>query len=193
MPTLLLRPAHTHPDTPAEPATSTELRRILVPLDGSKLAEQVLELARELSELFGTEYWLLRVVEPFQYDGYVPPRDAPTLEPDQIHVLDNEAHTYLRDVAAEMRCEGCVVEARVVQAHRAAPAILDAAEYYDSDLIALATHGRGGLRRVLLGSVADTVVRGAACPVLVLRPRQPATTDAAGARECLSAPVRPTT
>lgn len=93
-PTPLLQPAHTHPDTPAEPATSTELRRILVPLDGSKLAEQVLEPARELGALFGTEYWLLRVAEPFKYDGYVPPRDAPTLEPDLIHVLTRPIPTF---------------------------------------------------------------------------------------------------
>jgi nucleotide-binding universal stress UspA family protein len=62
------------------------------------------------------------------------------------------------------------VQTRVVVARHAAEAILGEAESQANNLIALATHGRGGLKRLLLGSVADKIVRGAASPVLVCRP-----------------------
>jgi nucleotide-binding universal stress UspA family protein len=64
------------------------------------------------------------------------------------------------------------VQTRVVVAPQAAPAILEEAQVRHCDLIALATHGRGGLRRMLWGSIADRVIRGASTPVLVYRPAE---------------------
>jgi nucleotide-binding universal stress UspA family protein len=80
------------------------------------------------------------------------------------------AREYLEKIAARLREEGVSVQTRVVAAPHAAPAILEEAQTQRCDFIALATHGRGGLRRMLLGSIADKVIRGASTPVLVYRP-----------------------
>ena len=77
---------------------------------------------------------------------------------------------YLDQLAARLRAGSLSVQTRVVSHIRPATAILDDASSNGADLIALATHGRGGLKRWLVGSVADKVVRGRYTPVLVYRP-----------------------
>jgi nucleotide-binding universal stress UspA family protein len=77
---------------------------------------------------------------------------------------------YLDRVAARLRQRGFHARGTVIVAEHAAPGILGAAEPPATDLIALATRGHGGIKRLLLGSVADKVLRGAATPVLIYRP-----------------------
>jgi nucleotide-binding universal stress UspA family protein len=81
-----------------------------------------------------------------------------------------EAQAYLDRIAERLRAQSLTVQTRVVGHDKPAAAILDDAQKNAVDLIALATSGRGGLKRLLLGSVADKVVRGAVTPVLVYRP-----------------------
>jgi nucleotide-binding universal stress UspA family protein len=136
------------------------LDNILILLDGSALAEQVLEPALELARVMEARCSLLRVVESRSSAGRAtggPPEKA-------------QADAYLESVAARVREQGVPVRTRVVVARHAVEAILEEAAVQASDLIALATHGRGGLQRLLLGSVADKLVRAAASPVLVYRP-----------------------
>jgi nucleotide-binding universal stress UspA family protein len=83
------------------------------------------------------------------------------------------AEAYLEHVAAKVREQGVAVRTRVVIARHAVEAILAEAAAQASNLIALATHGRGGLQRLLRGSVADRLVRAAVAPVLVYRPTGP--------------------
>ena len=80
------------------------------------------------------------------------------------------AGAYLEEIAGRLREEGTAVQTRVVVAPHAAPAILEEARTHGCDFIALATHGWGGLRRMLLGSVTDKVIRGSSLPVLAYRP-----------------------
>jgi nucleotide-binding universal stress UspA family protein len=127
------------------------LEDLLVPLDGSPLAEQVLPAALELARLMEGRCTLLRVVGP----------GAAALA---------EAEAYLERMAARLRAEGAQIQTRIVLARHAAEAILEQVRTHGHDLVALATHGRGGARRVLLGSVADKVIRGVSTPVLVYRP-----------------------
>jgi len=157
MPVLLVRPSEKPARTTPEPV----LENILIPLDGSKLAEQVLEPAAELAQLMEARLSLLRVVEFRSSSG---DRGAASL-PDR-----SEQERYLERVAARLREQGLQVGTRVVVARHAAEAILEEARVHGADLIALATHGRGGLKRLLLGSVADRLIRGAALPILVYRP-----------------------
>jgi nucleotide-binding universal stress UspA family protein len=157
MPVLLVRPSEKAPRTAPEPV----LENILIPLDGSKLAEQVLEPAAELAQLMEARLSLLRVVEFRSSSG---DRGAAGL-PDR-----SEQERYLERVAARLREQGLQVRTRVVVARHAAEAILEEARVHGADLIALATHGRGGLKRLLLGSVADRLIRGAALPIIVYRP-----------------------
>lgn len=146
-----------------------EIRRILVPTDFSERAKRVLPHALWLAQEFGAE---LHMVHALVLHGDDPAGDEgafPDLE---------EAHAQLRRWAAE-RMEESVADVdasgvRVVEAQErgiaAAPTIVEYAEDHDVDLVVMATHGRRGVRRMLLGSVAEEVLRTAGCPVLTVRP-----------------------
>jgi nucleotide-binding universal stress UspA family protein len=156
-PVLLIRPGAVPPDLTRE----AEVRDVLIPLDGSALAEGILETALGLGRLLGARCTLLRVLESASPPRLVLPGDERG-EPGAC-----EATAFLEGLAARFRGPSLPVRTRVVVAPRAAAAILRQAEFLGSDLIALATHGHGGLRRLLLGSVADKVIRAAPVPVLV--------------------------
>jgi nucleotide-binding universal stress UspA family protein len=148
-------------------------RHILIPLDGSGLAEQILEPALALGDLTQTAYTLLGVVEPLVVPGYAPLAQAAPLDVQVTQMVQAEAQRYLDDLAQRLRAGGRQVHTRTLFAGQPAVAILDAARANGADLIALATHGRSGLARLLIGSVADKVRRGADMPVLLYRPQTP--------------------
>jgi nucleotide-binding universal stress UspA family protein len=151
---------------------------VLIPLDGSELAEQVLEPALAIIDAARAEYTLLRVVKPMTPASYDPAsgRMSGLREPllKELQELDRrnwtEAQAYLERLAESLRTRSLTVQTRVVSHEQPAAAILDDASARGTDLIALATRGRGGLKRLLMGSVADKVVRGATTPILVCRP-----------------------
>jgi nucleotide-binding universal stress UspA family protein len=170
VPVLLLR-EHA-PATP--PSGEPSFRHMLVPLDGSHLAEQVLEPAVALGKLLGMRYTLVQVVEPVIFRGSEVAGSMPgAVDLTILERREVEARAYLDRVAGRLRGQSLDVETRVVVGEPAAAAVLDVARIAAADLVALATHGRGGLKRLLLGSVADKVVRGAHVPVLVHRPARP--------------------
>jgi nucleotide-binding universal stress UspA family protein len=174
IPILLVQPKEASPNLGQEPV----VRRVLIPLDGSELAEQVLERALALGAATQAEYTLLRVVKqmtPASYDpasGRVSGLRESLLK--QLQAMDRqqrtEAQNYLEHLAERLRARSLTAQTRVVSHEQPAAAILDDAQKSAVDLIALATQGRGGLKRMLMGSVADKVVRGATKPVLVYRP-----------------------
>jgi nucleotide-binding universal stress UspA family protein len=146
------------------------LRRILVCLDGSPLAEAMLEPATALGRLWGAEYHLLRVAAP--PDHLSPGHDAESQALFQ-HYTDKAKRSsisYLDGVAQRLRSAGLAVHTHVSLSRNVAAAILEEANTAGCDSIAISTHGRGGLARLLLGSVADKVARGADRPVLLYRP-----------------------
>jgi nucleotide-binding universal stress UspA family protein len=154
VPVLLLRPTETAPGIIPEPV----LDNILILLDGSALAEQILEPALDLARLMEGRCSLLRVVES---RSSLPAAPGGPKE---------QAEAYLERVVPRVREQGIQVRTRVVVARHAVEAILEEASAQASNLIALATHGRGGLQRLLQGSVADQLVRAATSPVLVYCP-----------------------
>ena len=160
-------------DDPVAGETAQALRRILIPLDGSPLAEAVLEPAVLLGTAFGAEYELVRIVPPlFVIDSPYIARSV-TADEAVLRRREAEAETYLASVRERLVLEYEVrVRTRVVGTHdRSIPdAVLSAAEEWDADVIALATHGLGGPRRMLLGSLADKVIRTATLPLFVVRP-----------------------
>ncbi|NJN16173.1 MAG: universal stress protein [Oscillochloris sp.] len=149
-------------------------RHILVPLDGSMLAEQVLPHVHALAANEGTtKITLLRAVPPIyttsvDYSGMLA-----TTASDALEALEKEAEDYLHGIANQFRAEGYSVNTEV-SALPAADAILDYAESENADLIAIATHGRSGISRWVFGSVTQKVVQAAPVPVLVIRPRETA-------------------
>jgi nucleotide-binding universal stress UspA family protein len=141
------------------------LDNVLIPLDGSVLAEGVLEPALELARLMEARCTLLQVIE-----ADPSPAGHGAGGPSDRARADAEA--YLERVGGRARAQGLRVRTRVVVARSAAKAILETALAEASNLIAVATRGRGGFERLLLGSIADQLVRSAPSPVLVYRPTE---------------------
>ncbi len=140
------------------------IRRILVPLDGSQLAEAILPHVEYLAKLSNAEVVVLCVAVPLRvYTDFVV--TYPLDEQAQLA----EAEEYVRSVAAALRDKGLRVEP-VARFGNAADEILSLAQEAGVDLIAMSTHGRSGLGRWVFGSVADKVLRAAAKPILLLKP-----------------------
>jgi nucleotide-binding universal stress UspA family protein len=165
VPVLLVRPVEQA--APVSPAQGKG--QILVPLDGSPLAEEVLEPAAALAKALNAELTLLQVVQPVMLGGPMLP--VPSAYDEELTKLSrDQAEDYVRSVAERLRGRGLRASGVAVIGWSAASTILSAARPAQTSLLAVATHGRGGLRRIVLGSVADKLVRGADVPVLVYRP-----------------------
>jgi nucleotide-binding universal stress UspA family protein len=147
------------------------LREILVALDGSKRAEAVLPPAATLAILLKAKLALVRVVHPVV--PYTDPvRPFPVGFDEELTRLSRaEAQDYLDDVSEWLNATGVSASGAAVVGGSAFQAIQEAARAPGTGVIALATRGRGGLPRLLLGSVADKLVRGGELPVLVTRPK----------------------
>jgi len=150
----------------ASPKTEPEIRNVLVALDGTPTAEQILQPAGELAKLLGASFTLLRVVPSAIQHGVRKGAAADTALADKLRA---EAHVYLQRVTDSLRDRGFAVHRRILAHAHPATAIIHEAASGGYDLLALETHGRRGLPRLFLGSVADKVVRGASLPVLVHR------------------------
>jgi nucleotide-binding universal stress UspA family protein len=129
-------------------------KKILVPLDGSKLAERVLPFARRLADSFGAAVELLRASDPDARPPFWPPQASAK---------------YLKEVSEKYFAASAQV-AEVAEVGEPAQVVVDRAKTDPACLIAMATHGMSGIRRWLLGSVAAKVVQTAANPVLLVRP-----------------------
>ena len=167
VPILLVRPKGTSADLASKPLM---IRRIRIPLDGLKLAETVLEPAIALGGLLGAEFTLLRAVQGDFLSLASRYRKLNELVQSQLASQRADAQAYLDCIAERLRAKVSRIDSRVVVAASAVNAVLDMACSETIDLIAIATHGHGGLKRLLLGSVTDKVVRGASTPVLTYRP-----------------------
>jgi nucleotide-binding universal stress UspA family protein len=157
-----------HPEGEGEPDLKARpgLKSILVPLDGSELAEAILPWAQAMARIFEVPLALFSV-------AVTPPAFAfpQTPEANQDRIRQEglqKAEEYLAAVAERLRKDGEItVDVQARHAPDAAEAILAQKERTGSDLIALSTHGHGGVTRLVLGSVADKVIRGSGSHVLV--------------------------
>ena len=136
--------------------------KILVPLDGSTLAESALPKATELARMYGGTVMLLRATEAHLRAGH-------DLVDAQIRVV-REAEGYLDVVADRLRTAGCQTVTTSVWYGEPATSIVDAAKFNGVGMIVMTTHGRTGFGRLLVGSVTESVLRGTSTPVLVLHP-----------------------
>jgi len=139
-------------------------RRALVPLDGSMIAEAIVPFILEIAGPLDMEVALLRVVVP-----------APVVVEGSTHVvvedmpkLHADAQAYLASIASALRARGVRVTTHV-RSGDAVGEILAGARESEADLIAMTTHGRGGLGRLLFGSIAEAVLRQAEIPVFLMR------------------------
>jgi nucleotide-binding universal stress UspA family protein len=143
------------------------IRTIMVPLDGSEFAERALPIATELARWVGASLRLVTVHDI----GHTPlPVSAETLTIAEIERQTQEqASQYLRRMADEASAGGVPVT-HALRIGYPATALIEDADDENVDLIVMTTHGRGGISRLWLGSVADRLSRQADCPVLLLRP-----------------------
>jgi nucleotide-binding universal stress UspA family protein len=144
------------------------IRKILVPLDGSKLGEAVLPPAVSLAQATGAEIVLFQVVEPIPIASYgrLAPKIIQSYKTDlEASAMDylNKTKDSLQDVAASV---SVVTEDKPV-----AESIIDYSEINHCDLIAMSTSGRSGISRWVFGSVTDKVLHAGKKPVLVVRPK----------------------
>lgn len=173
IPLILVHPNETPPDLLSDPM----VKHLLIPLDGTPLAEQILEPALTFGAAMAADYTLMRVITPV-YPVTLPAEPAIfggvatdiMDRVEKLHLeLKKEATDYLERVAERFRKDGMKIQTQVVIEDQPGVAILENAKP-PVDMIAIKTHGRGGLSRLLIGSVADKVIRGSQLPILVHKP-----------------------
>jgi universal stress protein A len=144
------------------------LKRILVPVDFSKDSLNAVAYAAEFARPFGAELLLLYVVEPIYYatptDPYAVNANVATLIEEQRRLGEQQ----LARIGADLKKKGQHFRA-LIKSGSPPQLITDTAKRQRANLIIMATHGRTGLAHMFMGSVAEKVVRTAACPVLTVR------------------------
>lgn len=166
VPTLVVHPRADVPDLSSQPT----FEHILIPLDGSPLAEDAVELALRFGKPMNAHYTLIQVIEPI-IRGFMIDGAEPYLDVDAEAAAWQHASDYLEGVAARLREQGHVVMT-LVPIGKPASTILSYTQEHPVSLITMTTHGRSGVARMLVGSVADKVLRGADMPLLVYRPAE---------------------
>jgi nucleotide-binding universal stress UspA family protein len=159
--------------------------KILIPLDGSKPAEKVLTYARYLAGKFKIPIELLAVIDIAEMAAHIPAKRARFLD-GMIEDGMRFSTTYLKGVASTFPAAD--VECTVEKGY-AEEAIIEHGEADTAMLIAMATHGRSGLNRFLLGSVAEKVLRGTANPLLLVRATETAKSDGEAAFKSIIVPL----
>lgn len=149
---------------------------ILLPLDGSHESEQAMRFAVGLAKQVGADLVLARAFEPARHTTQISGLDQPqamdivvrqTERRDQARVA--QARSYLEGMSAQAKQQGVGVVHHLLM-EPGGKALLKVVRDYRVDLIVMASRGRTGLHRALLGSVADELVRGSPCPVLLVGP-----------------------
>lgn len=176
IPVLMLRPDE-EPDGVLEPIGI--FKRMLVPVDGSGYSEQVVPHAMALAEVTDAQVLLLEVVKPvftpafmpaMEYAvAYAPPEEYAT---EATQTIVERAADYVSSLAIKLRRQHPILDIRTEVRTDSSPArvVIDTAKAQGADVVALATHGRG-MSRLMVGSVADKVLRGGPKAMLVVRPQ----------------------
>ena len=147
---------------------SIELRKILVPTDFSECARVALAQALDLARQHGAEVHFLHVMMAYEEDPYsliyqVTDRHAILQQQQEL------CQRSMQDILEAENTDGLEIVEHRLRAFSVAPKILECATEMEADLIVIGAHGRRGIRRLLLGSIAEEVVRTARCPVLTVR------------------------
>ncbi|MDO8530954.1 MAG: universal stress protein, partial [Dehalococcoidia bacterium] len=164
------------------PANQVRLDVVILPLDGSRLAEQAIPHATALAGAMSMKLKLVRVT-PFAQDLYMytdyPIGAYAEGYEEAMKSLDTEAVKYLSNVSKRLQKQGVSSVEQTLLRGNPADAIVDIAQKTEDNLVVMTTHGRSGVGRFLMGSVADRVVRYCGDPALIIR----ATGAAKGAKK----------
>ncbi len=140
-------------------------KQIMVPLDGSAFAESALATARVLAQKFESEITLCHVVHVTEYMA----AESAELIVETRRMAIEHAQSYINSLQNSLRSEGLTVHKQIIEQGRVTDALVGAANNGVTDLVVMTTHGRSGVRRWLLGSVAERMMRAADVPVLLVR------------------------
>ena len=146
-----------------------KFKRIMIPLDGSELAEAAVGPALAIASSMGAEVVLFRVAQPVPRTQKL--AEMPDVYNDVVAATYREAEDYLKDLKERLAYEQISIEYRPA-AEGIARQILDFAAQHDVDLIVLSSHGRTGVGRWIHGNVAQKVLTGCTCSTLIVRGRQ---------------------
>ena len=146
--------------------------KILLAIDGSKYSDATVQALAAQIRTENAQVLVLQIVEPRIYS--TPPQMAAGYQPEMAEIMKEQFKRAQESVdrsAATLRSAGFEANTRVLEAEPRT-GILDLANEWHADLIVLGSHGRKGLQRFMLGSVAESVARGAYCSVLIVRTTQ---------------------
>jgi nucleotide-binding universal stress UspA family protein len=156
--------------------THVTIKRILVPVDGSRPSERAAEYAVDIAKKRGAHIIGVHIMHLPAYAFTPTPLEGmptPAVAPIPLAISSEErkiAENYLKKVKELARTAGVTAETKIIENQPSiVHAITEAAEKENCDLIVMGTKGRTGIRKILLGSVASGVVTYSACPVLVVR------------------------
>jgi nucleotide-binding universal stress UspA family protein len=144
-------------------------RRIMVPLDGSELAECVLPHIEAIAQLSKASVQLVHVIEPIE----LPTRGGIALSIDDLKQIEshtkNDAENYLCEIVERLKLAGIKAHSKLLTG-KAADSLIDYIHKSNFDLLIMATHGRSGISRWIWGSVAEKILHSSSIPVLLVRP-----------------------
>ena len=148
-------------------------KRILIPLDGSPLAEAALPAGLELATRFDSKITIVRVLQP----PHLMITDAnggvyATLLQELREQAEADARIYLQNFMGSLRQQGFDVGMKLVENENIAEAVLDVVDMVKADIIVMSTHGRGGISRWVYGSIADRLLQQADVPILLIRAKE---------------------
>lgn len=145
-------------------------QHIMIPLDGSPLAEAALPYALELARRFESKVTLIRILLPAsqRFTQLGTAQDVQVMM--ELHKKEQEAsRSYLKQMEGSLSQQGYKISSQVIEGIPIADHIIDEARALEVDTIVMSTHGRTGVGRLLFGSVAENVLRQADMPVLLVR------------------------
>ena len=142
-------------------------KHILVPVDGSATSQLAVEKVIGLAKAFGSRVSAIFVIDPYPFTGVG--TDFAYGQAEYLSAATAEANAAIKATKAAFDAAGLSVDASVVEAHAAWRGVVQAAESAQADLIVMGSHGRSGLEKLVLGSVAQAVLAHTRLPVLVVR------------------------
>lgn len=142
-------------------------KNILVPVDGSETSMAAIEKAAGLAKAFDAQVTAVYVIDPYPFTGVG--ADFAYGQDQYLRAAKVEADNALGAVREKMQAASVPVQTRVAESHAAWRGILDVTDEVGADLVVMGSHGRRGLEKLVLGSVAQRVLTNAKVPVLVVR------------------------
>lgn len=142
-------------------------KHILIPVDGSPTAQKAVETAAGLAKAFGSSVTAIYVIDPYPFSGLG--SDFAYGQSEYLSAAATEAKEATGAAQKTLASAGVSVKTSVVEAHAAWRGILETAEKVGADLIVMGSHGRHGLEKMVLGSVAQRVLSHSTLPVFVVR------------------------